>query len=208
MPKPSKNPHSALERLPNAQPENALAIAASSPNADTSERATRSPATKPGPANPSARCDRRRKAATQRESSLSPRVSVGNALCEVGFDEHAVAQQWVRLVRRLNRRGADNRSGRRRLLVDVLKECSRQLNHSLERRTADSPTFVQLVHAVSRPQRVMTALDSTITSTAVDVPLEEASQSGDVGEVLDPASADAASLCREPATTNLSEEDR
>lgn len=80
---------------------------------------------------------------------------MGEALRRQGLDEHAVAGNWVDVVNKLT--GDDPEGGSvEKLLVDVLKECSRQLETGWAQapeRSADAPVFVQLVHNVARPER-------------------------------------------------------
>src|SRR5579862_461028 len=87
-----------------------------------------------------------------------PRVSIGTALCEAGFDERAVAREYVQVVQSLAQPKTTDRSGATKLLVDVLKECSRQLDSTAGHRSGEAPVVVQLVHAVARPARPAPAL--------------------------------------------------
>jgi hypothetical protein len=79
---------------------------------------------------------------------------MGEALRREGLDEHVVAGKWVHVVEKLTRPKA-GAGGVEKILVDVLKECSRQLEaeteHSLD--AGGSPVIVQLVHKVERPAR-------------------------------------------------------
>jgi hypothetical protein len=109
----------------------------------------------------------REKSATQDESSLifsklklrpdgppGPRIPIGEALRQMGLDEFAIASTYVHVVGKLTAEESDA-GGVHKLLVDVLKECSRQIEASQPpaRANADAPVIVQLVHAVSRPAR-------------------------------------------------------
>jgi hypothetical protein len=82
---------------------------------------------------------------------------MGEALRREGLDEHAVAGNWVHVVEQLKKGNAEA-AGVEKLLVDVLKECSRQLEaeseHSLD--AGGGPVIVQLVHKVDRPARLDT----------------------------------------------------
>ncbi|MGD1210704.1 MAG: hypothetical protein ABR973_05025 [Candidatus Acidiferrales bacterium] len=80
---------------------------------------------------------------------------MGEALRRQGLDEHAVAGNWVHVVNRLTGNEPGD-GGVEKLLVDVLKECSRQLDAEAAQaseRSADAPVIVQLVHKVDRPMR-------------------------------------------------------
>ncbi len=81
---------------------------------------------------------------------------MGEALRREGLDEHVVAGKWVHVVEKLTRPKA-GAGGVEKILVDVLKECSRQLEaesqQACERSGADAPVIVQLVHKVERPAR-------------------------------------------------------
>jgi len=80
---------------------------------------------------------------------------MGEALRRQGLDEHAVAGTYAHVVEKL-KKGGNEAASVEKLLVDVLKECSRQLEAEAQRAaepSADAPTIVQLVHAVERPSR-------------------------------------------------------
>src|ERR1700677_1824333 len=85
-----------------------------------------------------------------------PRISIGEALRQVGLDEYAIANTYLHVVGKLTAEESDT-GGAQKLLVDVLKECSRQIEASQPpaRANADAPVIVQLVHAVSRPARAL-----------------------------------------------------
>ena len=85
-------------------------------------------------------------------------VRIGEALRQRGFDEHMIAASYVDVAERL--RGKSDRTGSvEKLLVDVLKECSRHLEPSRTpeglsgRPGAGAPVLVELVHNVLRPAR-------------------------------------------------------
>jgi len=111
----------------------------------------------------------RGKSATRDESSLifsklklsldgppGPRIHIGEALRQCGLDEYAIAKTYVHVMAQLTTKNPDG-GVVAKLLVDVLKECSRQIEASQppSRATADAPVIVQLVHAVSRPIRAL-----------------------------------------------------
>jgi hypothetical protein len=113
---------------------------------------------------------------------VGPRVSIGAALCEAGFDERAVASEYVKVVQSLARPESTDRSGATKLLVDVLKECSRQLDNTAGHRSGDAPVIVQLVHTVSRPVRAVPApaLTSANPSPAIEIAAPAAGSSADI----------------------------
>lgn len=78
-------------------------------------------------------------------------VRMGEALRGQGLDEHSVARTLAQVVDTLKGKseGSDDVD---KLLVDVLKECSRHLEE--DNKAAESaPVRVKLVHNVARPQR-------------------------------------------------------
>jgi hypothetical protein len=83
---------------------------------------------------------------------------MGEALRRQGLDEHALAGNWVHVVEQL-KKGEAEAGNVEKLLVDVLKECSRQLEAEAEQASkgsGDAPP-VQLVHKVHRPERAAPA---------------------------------------------------
>jgi hypothetical protein len=82
-------------------------------------------------------------------------MSIGEALRKQGIDEHVIASNYVHVVGDLT--GNRPKAGTvQKLLVDVLKECSRQVEAARESERAargDAPVIVQLVHDVPRPDR-------------------------------------------------------
>jgi hypothetical protein len=119
-------------------------------------------------------------------SSTGPRVSIGTALCEAGFDERAVARQYVNVVQNLAQPNSTDRSGATKLLVDVLKECSRQLDSTGGHRAGDGPVVVRLVHTVSRPDRSAPALTSANPSPPIDIDPEPAAYPSSDTELTNP----------------------
>ena len=88
-----------------------------------------------------------------------PPIPIGTALREEGLDERTVAQKYAHVLDKLTQPQAEAGSAEK-LLVDVLKECSRQIEaaQQVERNpSADRPVIVQLVHTVSRPARALPA---------------------------------------------------
>jgi hypothetical protein len=83
-----------------------------------------------------------------------PRIRIGDAMRRTGLDEYKVARTFAVVVDKLSGKGAKEDGGVQKLLVDVLKECSRHLDppHS-ERDTPAAPSRIMLIHHVPRPDR-------------------------------------------------------
>lgn len=85
------------------------------------------------------------------------RVALGEAMRKHGLDEHAIAQTYAGVVKTLSKKKTGE--GTEKLLVDVLKECSRVLEPPLskeragERGSSNAPVAVHLSHNVPRPVR-------------------------------------------------------
>ena len=62
-----------------------------------------------------------------------------------------LARKYVGVVKKLEKKTSESDSVEK-LLVDVLKECSRHLASDADA-NADAPVIVQLVHNVPRPER-------------------------------------------------------
>lgn len=78
------------------------------------------------------------------------RVRLGEAFRKAGLDEQTVAETYVRVVERLRGKSAENMV--HKLLVDVLKECSRVLDPPrAANANNDQPTIVELHHDIPRP---------------------------------------------------------
>ncbi len=90
------------------------------------------------------------------DAPTGPRIPIGEALRQCGLDEYAIAKTYVHVMGQLTTKNPDG-GVVAKLLVDVLKECSRQIEASQPpvRANADAPVIVQLVHAVSRPTRAL-----------------------------------------------------
>ncbi len=75
---------------------------------------------------------------------------MGEALRREGLDERTVAERYATVVSRLEKDPGDIASGDK-LLVEILKECSRQMEATQP--AGESAIQVQLVHNVERPAR-------------------------------------------------------
>lgn len=108
------------------------------------------------------------------------RVRMGEALRIKGIDEHSVAEAYAGVVGMLKDRAAANDSVDK-LLVDILKECSKHLEED-SKATGGAPVQVRLIHNVARPQRNVVAAapsaasDSAANATEGDHPPTDESQ--------------------------------
>lgn len=98
-------------------------------------------------------------AATKPRARTRKPVRIGDALRQRGFDEDTIADHYVYVARRLKGK-SDKSGGVEKLLVDVLKECSKFLEPAKPpERTGErlgasgAPIHVHLVHSVTRPAR-------------------------------------------------------
>lgn len=85
-----------------------------------------------------------------RRRRLKKRVHIGEALRREGLDERKVAERYANVVSRLEKDPANVGSGDK-LLVEILKECTRQIEAAQP--VGDGGIQVQLVHNVERPAR-------------------------------------------------------
>lgn len=91
----------------------------------------------------------------RRPRRLRKPVRIGDALRREGVDERTIAETYAGEIVELKEKKRKD-GGIKKLLFDMLKECSRHLESSrpTERSGAgDTPVTVQLVHVVPRPER-------------------------------------------------------
>lgn len=74
---------------------------------------------------------------------------MGEALRKKGLDEHAIADTYAQVVDNL--KGTKKAGSNEKLLVEILKECTRQIEATQP--VGDGAARVQLVHKVERPAR-------------------------------------------------------
>lgn len=86
----------------------------------------------------------------KRRKRLRKRVPIGEALRKQGLDEHTVAERYANVVSRLEKNPSNVGSGDK-LLVEILKECTRQIEAAQP--VGEGGVQVQLVHNVERPAR-------------------------------------------------------
>ena len=85
-----------------------------------------------------------------------PRIRIGDAMRRSGLDEYKVARTFAGVVDKLSD-GTKDTGGVQKLLVDVLKECSRHLDPPQSERTAPAvPAHITMLHLVPRPVRTQT----------------------------------------------------
>jgi hypothetical protein len=84
-----------------------------------------------------------------------PRIRIGDAMRRSGLDEYKVARTFAVVVDKLSDgKTAKDTGGVQKLLVDVLKECSRHLDPPQSERAAPAaPAQIIMVHNVPRPFR-------------------------------------------------------
>jgi hypothetical protein len=124
----------------NAAPNSPLALAASEPAA--------APAPQTSSKNPPPRRPRRKRP--------RKRVPLGVAMRRVGLDERAIAENYAGVVEKLTTGQQTTNAGAEKLLVDVLKECTRVLDPPPRPGASaggDVPVVVHLNHNVPRPAR-------------------------------------------------------
>jgi len=82
-----------------------------------------------------------------------PRIRIGDAMRRSGLDEYKVARTFAGVVDKLSDGNKDT-GGVQKLLVDVLKECSRHLDPPQSERAAPAvPAHITMLHLVPRPVR-------------------------------------------------------
>lgn len=93
-----------------------------------------------------------------------------------GLDEHTIAETYAGVVQTLRNRNEGE--GIEKLLVDVLKECTRVLEppaKATDRSGGDTLVHVQLVHSVPRPERkIPPSLPAVAGVTSADAPVIDA----------------------------------
>jgi hypothetical protein len=108
------------------------------------------------------------------------RVRMGEALRIKGIDEHSVAEAYAGVVGMLKDKAVASDSVDK-LLVDILKECSKHLEED-SKAAGGAPVQVRLIHNVARPQRNAAAAapsapsDSATNATEEDQPPTDESQ--------------------------------
>jgi hypothetical protein len=110
-----------------------------------------------------------------RRCTPGPAIHIGAALREIGLDEHRIAKSYRHAVDLLTKPNAEAGSAEK-LLIEILKECSRQVEsfQALERLPIGArPVIVQLVHSVPRPPRLMSANPPAVPAPEAALPAVE-----------------------------------
>jgi hypothetical protein len=116
-----------------------------------------------------------------------PRIRIGDAMRRTGLDEYKVARTFAGVLDKLSDGNKDT-GGVQKLLVDVLKECSRHLDPPQSERAAPAaPVHITMVHNVPRPFRTQT-------------PPQQSQQQLNAAPLVDPA-APSATPASEPAAS-------
>ena len=91
-------------------------------------------------------------------SEPPPRIRIGDAMRRSGLDEYKVARTFAGVVDKLSDgKTPKDTGGVQKLLVDVLKECSRHLDTPQSERAAPpAPAHITMFHLVPRPVRTQT----------------------------------------------------
>jgi hypothetical protein len=114
-----------------------------------------------------------------RRRKPGPPTPIGVALREYGLDEYFIARNYGRVVDVLTKPKAEAGSAEK-LLVEVLKECTRQVEaaQAFERApNSGRHVIVRLVHKVERPARVASAAPIAALPIAAAPRAEEPSAS-------------------------------
>jgi hypothetical protein len=102
----------------------------------------------------------------QRRRRLRKRVPIGEALRRKGLDEHAIADTYAQVVDNL--KGPTRAGSNEKLLVEILKECTRQIEAAQP--TGEGSIQVQLVHNVERPTRARSRETGTAEAPQEQLP--------------------------------------
>ena len=82
-----------------------------------------------------------------------PRVRIGEAMRRTGLDEYRVAETFAGVLETLTGKNAAKSGAVQKIVVDVLKECSRHLDPPQSERAASASPVIALIHNVPRPDR-------------------------------------------------------
>ncbi len=117
-----------------------------------------------------------------------PRIRIGDAMRRSGLDEYKVARTFAVVVDKLSDgKKAKDTGGVQKLLVDVLKECSRHLDPPQSERAAPAaPVNITMVHNVPRPVRTQTPPQQQLNAApATDVAAPSAAPAAQSAEASD-----------------------
>ena len=121
-----------------------------------------------------------------------PRIRIGDAMRRSGLDEYKVARTFAGVVDKLSD-GTKDTGGVQKLLVDVLKECSRHLDPPQSERAAPAaPVHITMVHNVPRPVRTQTQQQQLNPAPANDASSSESCAAASAAAPTEPAQSAAA----------------
>ncbi|MGH9771000.1 MAG: hypothetical protein ACRD4Q_04780 [Candidatus Acidiferrales bacterium] len=118
-----------------------------------------------------------------RRARRRKRVRLGDAMRKVGLDERAIAENYAGVVEKLTTGQNKPIAGAEKLLVDVLKECTRVLEPPVRAGVGDAPVTVHLSHNVPRPLReaAIEAPHATAQSDEINAATEGAAEADPAG---------------------------
>jgi hypothetical protein len=124
--------------------------------------------TKKSHAQTSAQTDQTKRTVVAKPVSPRERVRIGQAMRERGLDEHLIAEMFAAVVGKLHENSSSDSGSVQKLLVDVLKECSRHLDPPREagRESSEGPAAIILIHEVDRPVRELPAVGEMLVGEA------------------------------------------
>ena len=118
-----------------------------------------------------------------------------------GLDEYKVARTFAGVVDKLSD-GSKDTGGVQKLLVDVLKECSRHLDPpQTERAASAAPVHITMVHNVPRPFRAQAPQQQPQLNAAplVDAAAPSATPATEAAPASEPAASPASPPSSAPA---------
>lgn len=118
-----------------------------------------------------------------RRARRRKRVRLGDAMRKAGLDERAIAENYAGVVEKLTTGQNKPIAGAEKLLVDVLKECTRVLEPPVRAGVGDAPVTVHLSHNVPRPLReaAIEAPHATAQSDEINAATEGAAEADPAG---------------------------
>ena len=140
-------------------------------NANKRPARTKRPSAKKPDAKTSAANNQSNRAVVAKPIGPRERVRIGQAMRERGLDERLIAEMFANVVGKLHENNSSDSGSVQKLLVDVLKECSRHLDPPREagRETSEGPATIILIHEVDRPKRELPAVNQTAADETVAV---------------------------------------
>ena len=133
--------------------------------------------------------------------ALPPRIRIGDAMRRTGLDEYKVARTFAGVVDKLSDgKNPKDTGGVQKLLVDVLKECSRHLDPpQTERAASAAPVHITMVHNVPRPVRTPTPPQQLNAASLIDAAAPSATPATEAAPASEPAASPASPPSSAPA---------